>query len=975
MTKGDGANAVDPASISHFRILGRLGEGGMGVVYRAEDERLHREVALKVLPVSLAADPERRRRFLREARAAAAVTHPNIAAVHDVGEADGHVFIAMELVRGDTLRARMQPGLTHAEALRIAREVAKGLARAHETGVVHRDLKPENVMVNPDGDVKILDFGLAKLVDLDRDPTAGATSSEATAAGRILGTPPYMSPEQAEGRTEVDARSDVFSFGVMLYEMLAGVRPFTGTTSIAVLYGVLHREPEPLEAVCPGVSSVLAAVVARCLKKPTAERFASGRELLAALGTDSAPLAAHGSSGQAPAAGRLATVSGMGMALEATATPDGPLGQLGAARPERALAPAPTTGSRAAAAPTASAEAVRPQGERRWRGLVALGAGLIAAATAAAASWGMARHEGASAAAPSAAASASASAARSPAPLATGAYAERRLTWTGGESAIADAWLTPDARSVVYTDEAGSWTQALPGGGSGDGPRSRIGITGVPASDGYGFTPLADGRRALVVATKGDVLQAWLAPLDGGAARLVHEGHDSGAWISPDGTRLAILRPDQRSIGVTPTEGGPAVQIAVPGVATAVAFSPDGSHLAMLTADPVAIVIASADGRNVTQTYSDPALARGRYTERFVALAWPEPGRLLFTRRSPEPGVWSLRTIGVDHDGHAVTPARDLWQTRVGSITGVSAANGRMAVVIAQHHTSVRFADLAPGGRRILGRTRDLPRSEGLDGAIIWLIDGRLAFLSNRGNEHAVYAQALDSETPTLLIAPPVDENRVRSLWSLRTGEVVYGRPDPDAGPGASRIVVARPGGAERELLRVSGDVFGAGVACTWNEPTRCIVARDYGGRATIAVLDVGEGKVGEPFFSQPLDVSDGDLMPGGASGVVATGSNTLTFMDIATGRTRSITPTPTARQFSSAAFTRDGKTVIVAGSGFTGVNHGLIAADLDGHGAMLLTSNTEELSRVRVSPDGKTLAFTAESDAPDVWILEPRTE
>ena len=311
-------------TLDHFRIDAKLGEGGMGVVYRATDEKLRREVALKVLPESLAADPERRARFLREARAAAAVTHNNIATVHEIGEADGHVFIAMELVRGQTLREHMATGLTHAETLRIAIEVAKGLGRAHEKGVIHRDLKPENVMISLDGDVKILDFGLAKLRETEPVNAEAAathsTASQLTAEGRVMGTPAYMSPEQVEARTEVDARSDVFSFGVMLYEMLSGVRPFRGTTSVEILYGVLHKEPEPLTVVCPTAPAPLVAVVVRCLRKHRAERFETAKEVLLALGAESAAVP----SGKALPAERIATVSGMGTALGATMAPDAP---------------------------------------------------------------------------------------------------------------------------------------------------------------------------------------------------------------------------------------------------------------------------------------------------------------------------------------------------------------------------------------------------------------------------------------------------------------------------------------------------------------------------------------------------------------------------------------------------------------------------------------------------------------------------
>jgi len=305
-------------TLKQFRVISKLGEGGMGAVYRAMDETLQREVALKVLPESLAGDEERRRRFLREARSAAAVTHPNIATIYEIGEAEGQVFIAMELVLGDTLRERMEPGLTHGEAVRIAREVARGLARAHEKGVVHRDLKPENVMVTSEGDVKILDFGLAKLRDGNPNEVNATAATQLTMEGRVMGTPGYMSPEQAEGKSDTDPRSDVFSFGAMLYEMLAGIRPFRGTTAIAILYGVLHQEPAALDTLVAGLPPELLAVVARCLKKAPAERFASAREIVQALGGENSLPSMDSMSRRAPASEKLSTVSGLGTALGAT---------------------------------------------------------------------------------------------------------------------------------------------------------------------------------------------------------------------------------------------------------------------------------------------------------------------------------------------------------------------------------------------------------------------------------------------------------------------------------------------------------------------------------------------------------------------------------------------------------------------------------------------------------------------------------
>ena len=259
-----------------FEVRGELGRGGMGIVYVAHDTTLGREVALKVLRAS--GDVERRKRFMREARSAAAVTHPGIATVYDVGEQDDAVFIAMERVRGKTLRAWIDehPIIPIVDAQRIGRAIARTLVKAHELGVVHRDLKPENAMLTEDGDVKLLDFGLAKLLGPSLSEDRSTTDTQ---EGRIIGTPCYMSPEQARGLT-VDARSDVFSFGVMFYELLTRRRPFTGATSVDLMASITRDEPPPVNEVVPGVSAEVAAVVSRCLRKSPADRYADAGMLV-----------------------------------------------------------------------------------------------------------------------------------------------------------------------------------------------------------------------------------------------------------------------------------------------------------------------------------------------------------------------------------------------------------------------------------------------------------------------------------------------------------------------------------------------------------------------------------------------------------------------------------------------------------------------------------------------------------------------
>lgn len=279
--------------LGHYRIDGTIGRGGMGTVYRATDTRLEREVAIKVLPVEVTADVERRQRFRQEALLAAAFNHPNIATVHDVGEQERVTFIVMELVRGESLRRLIgsQP-LDIGRAIDIATGIAAGLARAHREGVLHRDLKPDNVVLTDDGVPKILDFGLGKLIGdgdshddgpLAEAPTATVQSSpHLTRAGQVIGTLAYMSPEQVHGRS-VDARSDVFSFGVLLYEMLSGTRPFAGESNLDTATAILRDDPAPLDELRRDVPSGLRAVVARCLEKAPERRFASGQELHGAL--------------------------------------------------------------------------------------------------------------------------------------------------------------------------------------------------------------------------------------------------------------------------------------------------------------------------------------------------------------------------------------------------------------------------------------------------------------------------------------------------------------------------------------------------------------------------------------------------------------------------------------------------------------------------------------------------------------------
>jgi serine/threonine protein kinase len=262
-------------TIAHYEVLEKLGEGGMGVVYKARDTHLDRSVAIKVLPPEAVADPERKLRFVQEAKAASALNHPNIIQIHDINSDGGLDFIVMEYVVGKTLDRRIgRKGLPLGEALKYGTQIADALAAAHAEGIIHRDLKQTNIMVTDKGAVKVLDFGLAKLIrPLQSDESRSVLALKSlTDEGRIMGTIAHMSPEQAEGK-KVDARSDIFSLGSMLYEMVTGQKAFQGTSKMSALSAILHKEPKPVSDITKAVPVDLEKLISRCLRKDPAKRF------------------------------------------------------------------------------------------------------------------------------------------------------------------------------------------------------------------------------------------------------------------------------------------------------------------------------------------------------------------------------------------------------------------------------------------------------------------------------------------------------------------------------------------------------------------------------------------------------------------------------------------------------------------------------------------------------------------------------
>src|SRR5580693_1185004 len=317
-------NLAPGTKLGPYEIVSPLGAGGMGEVYRARDTRLKREVAIKVLPQATSLDPDRLRRFEQEALATAALNHPNILAVFDIGTNEGSPYVVSELLEGETLRERLRGGaIAVRKTLDYSLQIAHGLAAAHEKGIIHRDLKPENLFLTKDGRVKILDFGLAKLTQ----PESGAQTSlptvtQATEAGVVMGTAGYMSPEQVRG-VAVDARSDIFSFGAILYEMLSGKRAFHGETAADTMSAILREEPAELSETNRNVSPALERMVQHCLEKNPEQRFHSASDIafdlehLTGVSGTTARAAVTAAAGGGRPRGKLLVgiASGLGIAL------------------------------------------------------------------------------------------------------------------------------------------------------------------------------------------------------------------------------------------------------------------------------------------------------------------------------------------------------------------------------------------------------------------------------------------------------------------------------------------------------------------------------------------------------------------------------------------------------------------------------------------------------------------------------------
>jgi serine/threonine protein kinase/Tol biopolymer transport system component len=521
--------------LGHYKILDLLGTGGMGEVYLAEDARLGRNIALKLLPIDFTTDELRVRRFQREARAASALNHPNIITIHEIGDFEDRHFIATEFIEGKTLRQLIRrKKLSLSKALDIAIQAASALAAAHEVGVVHRDIKPENIMLRPDGYVKILDFGLAQLnsqQSLATDTETPTAEKLDTAPGLLMGTVNYMSPEQTRG-VKLDSRTDIFSFGVVIYETIAGRPPFEGETTSDLIAAILKVEPPPLTQYIPDAPAELQRIIGKALRKDREERYQTIKDVLVDLKSLNKELEQSGATTR--------STDGVETAFD---TGDRPLVSTGAA------------GIRTASSARYLVSELSP----RKLGVAATLAVLIVVGGAvASALLGVFSHKSSRA-----------------------LYLNTKLTRVTNTGKSHGAAISPDGNYVAYlTDDTGLWISQVTSG-------SKVLIGQLTKSLEQGLTFSPDGNYLYYASYEESDITSTLyrIPTLGGPAQKVISGVDSKVSLSSDGKRLAFVRnyPSETAVIVANVDGTEEQKLAVrqdPDFFWSVAWSPDGTRLA-----------------------------------------------------------------------------------------------------------------------------------------------------------------------------------------------------------------------------------------------------------------------------------------------------------------------------------------------------------------------------------------------------------
>lgn len=925
---------IDPnTSLGHYEIRSQLGAGGMGEVYLAHDIRLGRSVALKLLPAEFTKDESRLRRFQQEARAASALNHPNILTIFEIGEVDGINFIATELIEGETLREHMERGETKLfEMLEIAAQSASALAAAHQAGIAHRDLKPENIMIRRDGIVKVLDFGLAKLTA--DHPVAGDTQAPTrfkTDPGTVVGTASYMSPEQARG-IAVDARTDVFSLGVVLYEMVAGCLPFPGSTSSEVLTSILsEKEAQPLARFSRDVPTELERIVSKALRKDREERYQTAKDLLSDLKslkrrlTFEAELERSVPPQLSSTARRATNREGADETAE----------QLAASTTD--LEPGH---------PRSSAEYILTEIKQHKKGLVlVLGAVVLALLGLGAFvifTFVPRRNSTTLSAVPSATKIA-------------------RLTSTGRASHAA---ISPDGRYVVHV--------AIENG------QESLRVRQVNTTSDVQIVPPADVQYAeLTFSRDGDFIYyvvskknsptnlLYQIPVLGGAPRKLIEDVGSAVTLSPDGQQLAFIRdfPSQgeQALIIVNADGMNERKLAarkLPNFLKSLSWSPNGKTLACAAGSFVPsynsyVVEVSLETGKEKPISSQPWLFVGQ-------VAWLADGSGLILDAS-EQGSASFDSNQIWYLSYPGGEARRL-TTDLNNYTSVSltADSSRLVAVQSQRAANIWVVPLGDASRAPQ-ITRGVGQRDGWSG-LAWTTDGKIIYASQTSGNDDLWIMSQDGSNQRQLTAnarmnaqPAVSQDgRYFVFTSDRAGTSNIWRMDAD-GSNSKQLT----SGSGENLAQCSPDgkwvlytLLGTGKPTLWRVSMNGGAPQQLTDRFTSSPVISPDGKLVACFYreDQPNSASKIALLP-------FEGGEPIRLFDVPTSIGRLLRWTPDGRAL----------TYILTASGVSDV----WSQPIDGGAPKQLTNfKTDQIFWFDWSRDGKQLAVARGSVASDVVLI-----
>ena len=924
-------------NISHYRIIEKLGGGGMGIVYRAEDLKLGREVALKFLPEDMTRDRVALERFEREARAAAAINHPNICTLYEIGEHDGHPFLAMEILEGVTLKHRIGNNALPVDSLlHWAIQITDGLDAAHARGIVHRDIKPANLFITTREIAKILDFGLAKLVGSKADnfpseQTATIAADPLTTPGTAAGTPGYMSPEQLRGE-ELDARTDLFSFGVVLYQMATGSMPFQGKTSADIVSAILHETPTPASHVNSEIPPKLDDIVARAIEKDRDVRYLSAADLRAEL--------------------------------------------------KRLKRDMDSSKSRSTVSPSSGAAVVPVQRKRRLAAPAGLALLLLLALGFAVYEWVQRRAQ--------------------PTPEPT----ERQITSNPPEDWVQAAAISPDGKYVAYVDQTGLLVRSVDSGETRPISLPRD----FPASEIWRIRWFPEGGKLLVTGPSASGSQSiWAVTVLGEAApqRLREEG--SSAAISPDGKSMVF-----GSGGITPKEiwvsglsGDAPRKLVAAGEGEefgSPVWSPDSHWIAYLRrkskgpgSTDYSVVIQPATGGPAKTLVSESSLPSSSslspsslYCEASGCLCWLPDWNFVFpvTERSgmsagkPTTSLWQLH-VDPGKGSPSQEPRRiaQLGDFEPRDLT--TTADGKiLAVTKVRVNTDVYVGELDPGSGAL-----KTPRRLTLDNHYsvpdAWTHDSRsLLFRSNRNGKNELFRQGLNDSVPERIVSSAAGEVAGPNGLSPDGSWILYWQYAPREGrvPPSTARIMRQPaaGGAPETVLDLP---WSAGVEADFfcpQKPSNPCVLNDWEGKSCVFyAFDPVRGK-GDLLGKIEADKA---ISPGGWA-VSPDGSQLAVVDHIHKDRIEILTLSKSNRtwheiavepgwgEYQSLAWAADGKGFFL--TTWLPKSFNLVHVALSGKVQLLLNNAHRQWMFGPVpSPDGKHLAYGAQTNDSNVWLLE----